>query len=75
MGQSPEIVNCAAPSSSILAADESTPFEVHNETGAATVLFVCAYASRFISGGRSADWVSARKNDVVTSPGILALPT
>ena len=48
MAQTPEIVHCAALSSSLLAADELTPFEVYNKTGAATVLLVCDHASRFI---------------------------
>jgi predicted N-formylglutamate amidohydrolase len=48
MAQTPEVVQCAAPSSRILAADESRPFEIYNETGASAVLLVCDHASRFI---------------------------
>lgn len=48
MAQTPEIAHCAAPSSSLWAADELAPFEVYNKTGAATVLLVCDHASRFI---------------------------
>jgi predicted N-formylglutamate amidohydrolase len=46
--QGRETIHCAAVSSSILAPDESAPFEVYNKTGAAGVLLVCDHASRFI---------------------------
>jgi predicted N-formylglutamate amidohydrolase len=61
MAQTPEIVHCAAPSSSILGADEPTPFEVYNKASAATVLLIFDHAGRFIPRG-SADWVSARQS-------------